>query len=59
MDIAIFRVAAVGEDSDEALRANISAEADATVTLEQLQRALAKIPGSLVDDFASQRDERF
>ena len=33
--------------------------ADDTITLEQVQRALAKINGSLVDDFARERDERF
>jgi predicted DNA-binding antitoxin AbrB/MazE fold protein len=33
-------------------------EADASVTLEQVQNALAKIPGSLTDDFTAERDER-
>lgn len=37
----------------------IVAEADPSLTLEQVQKALAKIPGSLVEDFASERDERF
>ena len=59
VDIAVVRTAVSGEESDDSYAPNILAEADATVTLEQLQRALAKIPDSLVDDFVSQRDERF
>lgn len=36
----------------------LEAEADESVTLEQVRSALAKIPGSMVDDFRSERDER-
>jgi len=32
--------------------------ADESVTLEQVRSALAKIPGSMVDDFRAERDER-
>jgi hypothetical protein len=34
------------------------AEADPTVTLEAVRKALAKIPGSMSDDFSAERDER-
>ena len=33
--------------------------ADHTVTLEQVRKALAVIPGSLDEDFAAEREERF
>jgi predicted DNA-binding antitoxin AbrB/MazE fold protein len=33
-------------------------EADDTVTLEEVREALAKIPGSLTQDFIAERDER-
>jgi predicted DNA-binding antitoxin AbrB/MazE fold protein len=33
-------------------------EADESVTLEQVQKALSKIPGSLTVDFIAERDER-
>jgi hypothetical protein len=33
-------------------------EGDESVTLEQIQEALAKIPGSLTADFIDERDER-
>ncbi len=59
VDIAVVRAAANSEESEDSYVPNIMAEADATVTLEQLHRALAKIPDSLVDDFINQRDERF
>jgi len=35
-----------------------SAQADANVTLEEVRRSLAKIPGSLVQDFSDERGER-
>jgi predicted DNA-binding antitoxin AbrB/MazE fold protein len=59
VDIAIVRAVTAVEESDESYLPIIAAEADVAVTLEQVQRALAKIPGSLVEDFARQRDERF
>ena len=36
----------------------LEAEADESVTLEQVRAALAKIPGSMADDFRRERDER-
>jgi len=33
-------------------------QADDTVSLETVRQALAKIPGSLVDDIRAERDER-
>jgi predicted DNA-binding antitoxin AbrB/MazE fold protein len=59
VDIAIVRTASAGEQSDDSYLPEIASEADMTVTLEQVQQALAKIPGSLVEDFARERDERF
>ncbi len=59
VDIAIVRAATAVEESDESYVPIIAADADATVTHEQVQQALAKIPGSLVEDFACHRDERF
>ena len=35
-----------------------AAEADPTVTLEEVRTMLSKIPGSMVDDFRRERDER-
>ncbi len=35
-----------------------AAEADEGISLEQVQQALAKIPGSLTADFIAERDER-
>jgi predicted DNA-binding antitoxin AbrB/MazE fold protein len=36
----------------------LETQADESVTLEHVRTALAKIPGSLVDDFRKERDER-
>jgi predicted DNA-binding antitoxin AbrB/MazE fold protein len=36
----------------------LETEADESVSLEHVRAALAKIPGSLVDDFRHERDER-
>jgi predicted DNA-binding antitoxin AbrB/MazE fold protein len=33
-------------------------EADDSVTLEEVRAALAKIPGSLTEDFVAERDDR-
>ena len=33
-------------------------EADQSISLEQVQQALSKIPGSLTKDFIAERDER-
>jgi len=35
----------------------LEAQADESVTLEQVRSALAKIPGSMVQDFRSERDD--
>ena len=59
VDIAIVRATETTEEPDDNYLPVIADEADTTVTLEQVQRALAKIPGSLVEDFTRQRDERF
>lgn len=37
----------------------IAEEGDPSVTWEQVQALLAKLPGSLSDDFDRERDERF
>lgn len=37
----------------------LESQADESVTLEEVRAALAKIPGSMVDDFRGQRDDRF
>jgi predicted DNA-binding antitoxin AbrB/MazE fold protein len=59
VQIAIIRAGASTEESDEGYMPIIAAEADAAVTLEQVQHALAKLSGSLVNDFARHRDKRF
>jgi Protein of unknown function DUF104 len=59
VELTVVRAAAASEQSDDDYVPLIVAEADPTVTLEQVQQALAKIPGSLVDYFARERDERF
>jgi hypothetical protein len=33
-------------------------EADPTITIESVHEALAKIPGSMTEDFIAERDER-
>jgi predicted DNA-binding antitoxin AbrB/MazE fold protein len=59
VEVAILRSEATVEASDEDYVPNIVQEADSSVTLEQVQAALAGIPGSLVEDFAREREERF
>jgi len=59
VEVAVIRAASADEESDAGYVPFIATEADCTVTLEQVQRALAKIPGSLAEDFARQRDDRF
>ena len=39
--------------------AECAAEAGEDVSLEEVRRILAKIPGSMVEDFRAERDERF
>ena len=43
--------------ADAAFLRYLEAEADDSVTLEQVRSALAKIPGSLTEDFRRERDE--
>jgi len=59
VEVAVIRVASAVEESDDDYVPNIVGEADPTITLEQVQQALTNLPGSLVEDFAHQRDERF
>ena len=43
---------------DDAFLRYLEAEADDSVTLDQVRTALAKIPGSMSADFHRERDER-
>ena len=45
--------------SDTAFLQYLEAQADDSITIEQVRSALAKIPGSMVDDFRKERDDRF
>jgi len=54
----IVRAAPSVEGPDEDYVPNIVAQADPTVTLEQVHRALSKIPGSLAADFIAEREDR-
>jgi predicted DNA-binding antitoxin AbrB/MazE fold protein len=56
VEVAIVRAADAADDN---YLPNIVADADSSVTLDQVHSALAKIPGSLVEDFSRERDERF
>jgi predicted DNA-binding antitoxin AbrB/MazE fold protein len=47
-----------GDWSDAAFLRSIEADADETVTLEQVRAALSKIVGSMASDFCHERDER-
>ena len=58
VEVAIVR-ASDADSLDDNYLPHIAAEADFSVTLEQVHAALAKIPGSLVEDFTHERDERF
>lgn len=44
--------------TDSSFLRYLEAEADDSVTLDDVRTALAKISGSMVDDFRSERDER-
>ena len=59
VEVAILRSGVAAEASDEDYVPHIVREADSSVTLEQVQAALAGISGSLVEDFAQEREERF
>jgi predicted DNA-binding antitoxin AbrB/MazE fold protein len=45
--------------ADTAFLRYLEAQADESVTLDQVRAALAKIPGSMVEDFRRERDDRF
>jgi predicted DNA-binding antitoxin AbrB/MazE fold protein len=47
-----------GDVTDVAFLHYLEAEADDSVTLESVRAALAKIGGSLAEDFRRERDER-
>ncbi len=59
VELTIVRASTEREASDDDYIPYIARDADASVTLEQVQQVLAKIPGSLVEDFSRERDERF
>jgi predicted DNA-binding antitoxin AbrB/MazE fold protein len=59
VEITVMRASENAAGKDEGFASTLTNEADAAITLEQVQQALAKIPGSLVNEFASERDERF
>jgi len=46
-----------GDWVDTAFLRYLETQADESVTLEQVRSALAKIPGSMVEDFRRERDE--
>ena len=48
-----------GDWLDAALLRHLETQADESVTLEQVRAALAKIPGSMAEDFHRERDDRF
>src|SRR5207302_7313789 len=47
-----------GDWLDTAFLRYVETQADDSVTLEQVRSGLAKIPGSMVQDFHRERDER-
>jgi predicted DNA-binding antitoxin AbrB/MazE fold protein len=47
-----------GDLADEAFLRYLEAQADESVTLEEVRAGLAKIAGSMVQDFCGERDER-
>ena len=59
VELTVLRAASAIEGPEDEYIPYIAAKADASITLEQVQLALSKIPGSLVDDFARERDDRF
>lgn len=47
-----------GDWLDSAFLRYLETQADESVTIEQVRSALAKIPGSMSDEFYGERDER-
>lgn len=48
-----------GSWPDTAFLKYLEAEADESVTIEQVRAALSGIPGAMTDDFRRERDERY
>ena len=48
-----------GDCLDSAFLCYLETQADESVTLEEVRAGLAKIPGSMVEDFRGERDDRF
>ena len=48
-----------GDLMDSAFLRYLESQADESVTLEEVRAALTKIPGSMVEDFRRERDDRF
>ena len=59
VEVTVVRTTPSEPVADDAMVSSLLSEADDTVTLEQVHQALSKIPGSLIDDFARERDDRF
>ena len=59
VEVAIVRAMETSTDAEDDYQPAFIAEADTAVTLEQVHQALAKLPGSLLDDFSREREERF
>ena len=48
-----------GDWLDATFLRHLETQADESVTLDQVRAALAKIPGSMTNDFHRERDDRF
>jgi predicted DNA-binding antitoxin AbrB/MazE fold protein len=59
VEVTVMRASGNAAGNDEGFASALTSEADAKITLEQVQQAMAKIPGSLVNEFAGEGDERF
>jgi predicted DNA-binding antitoxin AbrB/MazE fold protein len=59
VEVTVVRTTSKPPLAQDLFISSLLSEADDTVSLEQVQRALSKISGSLVDDFAHERDDRF
>lgn len=57
--LSIERVAENGQKLDDEFVPFIVEDGDPNITWEQVQAVLAKLPGSLTEDFDRERDERF
>jgi predicted DNA-binding antitoxin AbrB/MazE fold protein len=59
VELTVVRSEVSAPLADEEFASILVNDADESITLEQVQQALAKMPGSLVEDFARERNERF